>query len=1274
MRRHLGAGAFLAVVAVVALYRLCLLGQAPYDAHFQDRFRPWATAASVGSAAPALNPNIAALHPRPQADPLDRYRTYFAREMNEDLDLFVWPDHESIHRSVQKGALPLWRPGVFGGVPELAVGSPTLFSPLSWPALLLPLVGGRTVTLLLHLLLAGLGFYAFAIDRRRSRAAAALGAAVYMLNPIFTIYLYYGDFVPVFALAPVALVVIRRLFDSPAPWRPAAALAAITALELLSGNVQFGLYALAMQGVAALLGRSSDGKRGAAWAWIAGATAVGVLAASIQLLPLAEVAALSMRTPDKYAATNSLSPLLLLAWPFPALFGHPAHGDYVGGFLFFRHFGELYGVSAGVVALALAIHGARARAGRRAAIGVVAIVGVLVALSVPPVHTWLAAILPGLDALHVTRILVVAFFLQALLAADGADLIFESTHAPRLALALPLVMLALVAVLEIGRLAAGADASRFWLHIRYLARSGTLLVAPRIIIPLALAAVVALFAHRPWRWTRLALPALAAVEVLGLALPTFVGAPASAIRPPTEIVTRLRAAIAAHPGRMVGLTEPDSFPPTLGDHLPPNMAAADGFADLRAFLRLPPMPMTELVTSAAPSGSFEYFAVRDVDRPLYNLLDVRYVLSAHALDPARFTKLAPGLYENPRALGRAFFTRCAIVEPDAERRLQRLTAPDFSPFAAAILAQPVALAPTCAADDAPFAVDVHDSSATTVRLAVDAPADGVVVLTDAWFPGWRVTIDGVPGELLRVDHALRGVLVTRGRHAIELRYAPGALADGAWMSLFAWLIIAAAAAWDRLRRLPLSDDALIALGATVLLAAFAGRDLLPNDNDALYAGVIRTLRHGGSLVDLRLGSVPFLDKPPLFFWLGALVTAVAGESELALRLVPIAAGVLGAVLVARTTRRLTSSRAAAVFAAFALCTAPNYYEYSRRVYMEVPNAVLGYWAFDLGLRERWKRAGVAAGLAFMLKSIPGLLGLSALGVAHLSRRRLPRGLLVAAAIALALVVPWHLLAWHANPTAFLDFTVNLHLKHQIAEAQPWSRGGPLFYPEVLATTDTVIGLCLLGGVIVAARDFRRTRSFVLGSFLIAVVLQLALYTLSATKKPFYILTLYPFAAVLGARALAPFLDGKVGSSMTAARSRALVAAALALIFIAKNGALFYPSLDEREATYIAPLARRMAALAPPGVPLYSYESYLAAPQFYSGRDVIYALGDAPTVQMLMRIPYLRYAHDVVTWSDDLLRRGAWVLSPIDRAGALVARVPGTRVVARNAAFVLLQGP
>ena len=142
--------------------------------------------------------------------------------------------------------------------------------------------------------------------------------------------------------------------------------------------------------------------------------------------------------------------------------------------------------------------------------------------------------------------------------------------------------------------------------------------------------------------------------------------------------------------------------------------------------------------------------------------------------------------------------------------------------------------------------------------------------------------------------------------------------------------------------------------------------------------------------------------------------------------------------------------------------------------------------------------------------------------------------------------------------------------------------------------------------------------------------------------------------------------------MTARRSRALVAVALALIFVAKNGALLYPALDERESTYVVLLARRMAALAARHAALQLRDlPRLAA--VLLGRDTIYTIGDEPTAKMLMRIPYLRYGHNVAPWSDEILRRGAWVLTPAERAPALVAGAPGTQVMARNQGFVLLKG-
>lgn len=54
---------------------------------------------------------------------------------------------------------------------------------------------------------------------------------------------------------------------------------------------------------------------------------------------------------------------------------------------------------------------------------------------------------------------------------------------------------------------------------------------------------------------------------------------------------------------------------------------------------------------------------------------------------------------------------------------------------------------------------------------IDAPADGLVVLAEAYYrPGWTATVDGKPAEILPANLYARGVAVTAGVHTIEMVY------------------------------------------------------------------------------------------------------------------------------------------------------------------------------------------------------------------------------------------------------------------------------------------------------------------------------------------------------------------------------------------------------------------------------------------------------------------------------------------------------------------------
>ncbi len=77
-----------------------------------------------------------------------------------------------------------------------------------------------------------------------------------------------------------------------------------------------------------------------------------------------------------------------------------------------------------------------------------------------------------------------------------------------------------------------------------------------------------------------------------------------------------------------------------------------------------------------------------------------------------------------------------------------------------------------------FTFHVFTSSHQPLPLISDLSRGGVVRLADAYDPGWRATCNGRPAQVLRVDHALRGVVAPPGHSVIEFRYQPRSFTYG----------------------------------------------------------------------------------------------------------------------------------------------------------------------------------------------------------------------------------------------------------------------------------------------------------------------------------------------------------------------------------------------------------------------------------------------------------------------------------------------------------------
>jgi uncharacterized membrane protein YfhO len=96
-----------------------------------------------------------------------------------------------------------------------------------------------------------------------------------------------------------------------------------------------------------------------------------------------------------------------------------------------------------------------------------------------------------------------------------------------------------------------------------------------------------------------------------------------------------------------------------------------------------------------------------------------------------------------------------------------------------------------------------------LRAVCSASIDGYAVFVEQFADGWSARMDGQPTAILRANVVGRAVRLPAGQHTVEMSYQVPGLAEGAGLSLLAWLIILACATLRAGRRLehPVKDSA-----------------------------------------------------------------------------------------------------------------------------------------------------------------------------------------------------------------------------------------------------------------------------------------------------------------------------------------------------------------------------------------------------------------------------------------------------------------------------------
>ena len=208
-----------------------------------------------------------------------------------------------------------------------------------------------------------------------------------------------------------------------------------------------------------------------------------------------------------------------------------------------------------------------------------------------------------------------------------------------------------------------------------------------------------------------------------------------------------------------------------------------------------------------------------------------------------------------------------------------------------------------------------------------------------------------------------------------------------------------------------------------------------DDVDAVQAQIARNMLASGDWVTARLDGIAYLEKAPLTYWLIALSYKAFGVRDWAARL-PLA---LAAVMLCWVTYRFARwafDEKAGLFAGIAVATSVGLFLFTRIL---IPDAALtltitgAIWAWlsllepEQSLPLRWSiMLGACLGTGLLLKGLIAVVFPVLAGIAYMALTRqlfsikswLRLALGTAVTIALAIAVPWHVLATLRNPPYF----------------------------------------------------------------------------------------------------------------------------------------------------------------------------------------------------------------------------------------------------------------
>jgi hypothetical protein len=234
---------------------------------------------------------------------------------------------------------------------------------------------------------------------------------------------------------------------------------------------------------------------------------------------------------------------------------------------------------------------------------------------------------------------------------------------------------------------------------------------------------------------------------------------------------------------------PPSFgevPPIVFATLLPHTGLFYGFdymQEIDALRRWPYVAFLDFANKLPPEDLFR----------LLGALNVRFVVSFQTLNERgislirSFAQYPSWLYEVNTTVPRTYIVARSRAEQVAVKILGRLASQEFDPMQEVILDRSMNLSSPKNFRSHAQIID-YQNQTVTIHASLSSP--GLLILTDAFYPGWHAYVDGKEEQILRANLFFRGVYLREGAHRVEFRYEPRAFTIGLIISFTTTLCLA----------------------------------------------------------------------------------------------------------------------------------------------------------------------------------------------------------------------------------------------------------------------------------------------------------------------------------------------------------------------------------------------------------------------------------------------------------------------------------------------------